>query len=113
MKSLELALKYMDVMFSDKDMEALRPLLSDRFTFKDTLNAYNNPESYIKAMKKDPPIGLQYKLLKSFETISAACLVYEFSKAGVNTPMAQMFEVSNDKIDRIVLIFDSAVFFDK
>ncbi|MBL4576546.1 MAG: hypothetical protein JKY51_10715 [Opitutaceae bacterium] len=110
MKPLALALKYMDVVFSDKDMGALRPLLSDRFTFKGTLNEYNNPESYIQAMKKDPPIGFQYKMLKSFETRSAACLVYEFSKTGVNTSMAQMFEVSNGQIDRIVLIFDSAEF---
>lgn len=113
MKALELALKYMDIVFSDKDMGALRPLLSDRFTFKGTLNEYNNPESYIREMKKEPSNGFHYKILKTFETRSAACLVYEFTKAKICTTMTQVFEVSNGQIDRVMLIFDSAAFLNK
>ncbi len=49
-------------------------------------------------------------MIRSFEDKSGACLVYEFAKPGVCTPMTQLFEVRDGKISHILLVFDTGAF---
>lgn len=110
MKPLDIAMKYMEVLFSGKNMEELRPLLSDNFTFQGPLYSFSNPNDYVAALEKDPPDGFQYQILQTFETGSVVCLVYEFNKPGISTTMVQVFKITNGKIESIILIFDTAAF---
>lgn len=50
------------------------------------------------------------ELAFQYMDIVAACLIYEFSKSGIITPMMQLFEVYNGEIHKILLIFDSKMF---
>jgi hypothetical protein len=100
----------MDVVFAGSNMDALNQLLADEFTFKGPFDEFDSPKSYIQSLQSDPPQGFEYEMIRSFETESCACLVYQFSKPGVSVPMAQIFEISNGKISKILLIFDTRSF---
>ena len=110
MSPLNLAEKYMDILFPGSDPELLRPLLGKPFLFEGPFFTFETAEAYIQSLKADPPIDFSYELLKSWEDDSSACLIYQFSKPGISTPMVQWFEVNNSKIVKILLVFDSAVF---
>ena len=110
MKPLELALKYMDIVFNGKNPDELNNLFADEFIFSGPFNKFDTAEDYIKSLKTDPPLGFEYKILRTFEGESSVCLVYQFSKPGVSVPMAQLFETNCGKISRIMLIFDTAAF---
>jgi len=110
MKPLDLALQYMDIFFNSHNMEELTSLLSQDFSFQGPLYEFNSPQSYIESLKTDPPLGFEYKIIRSFESSSSAGLFCLFSKPGIQVPMAQLFEIRNHKISRILLIFDNKAF---
>ena len=78
--------------------------------FRGPLLQFDTARDYIASLKADPPVDCNYRILHTFEKENIANLFYNFSKPGSTTIMSQLFEVQNDKITRIVLIFDSAVF---
>ena len=55
-------------------------------------------------------MGFSYELIKSIEEATSVCLIYRFTKPGVSTLMTQWFEMENDKIKKITLVFDTAAF---
>lgn len=110
MSSLELAHKYMEIFYSGRDPEELRDIFSVDLTFKGPFFEFDTAESYIDSLKADPPEGMHYRIISAYESGTSACLIYEFSKSGVCIPMAQMFEVADDRISSILLIFDTGAF---
>ena len=110
MKPLDLALQYIDIVFGGEDIDRLNNLLADQFSFQGPFFRFNNAADYINSLKADPPEGFGYTMIITFEDEKSACLVYRFSKPGINTPMAQLFETDNGKISKILLVFDSAPF---
>ncbi len=104
---MELALKYMEIFFSGENIEELRPLFAEDFTFRGPLYEFNSAQDYIHSLKLDPPRGFAYEIISSFEDSTSARLVYRFTKPGVSTLMAQLFEVSAEKIIKMVLVFDT------
>ena len=60
-------------------------------------------------MQSAPPKNFHYSLIKSFQDQLSAYLIYLFSKTGIETTMCQLFEIQNNKIRRLELIFDTAV----
>ena len=110
MKPLDLALEYMDIVFDNEHVEQLINLLADPFSFEGPFFKFDSAEKYIQSLKADLPQNFGYSLISTFQDETSACLVYRFSKPGLDTPMAQFFETDNGKISRILLIFDSAPF---
>lgn len=110
MEPLDLALKYMEIFFSGRDIGELRPLLSKDFSFQGPFYTFTTAEDYITSLSADPPKDFEYEIIQTFENESHACLVFQFSKPGVSTPMAQLFRISEGKICRILLVFDTGVF---
>ncbi len=100
----------MEIFFSGKNIERLNQLFSDDFSFHGPLFQFDSAKDYVNSLISDPPEEFNYKIIKTFESESSACLVYEFFKPGICVPMAQIFETKNDKICKIQLIFDSKVF---
>ncbi len=107
---MELALKYMEIFFSGENIEELEHLFAEDLTFRGPLYEFNSAEDYIDSLKSDPLREFAYEIISSFENSSSARLVYRFTKPGVSTLMAQLFEVNDDKISKIVLVFDTSVF---
>lgn len=106
---LELARRYLDI-FCSGDVEALRPLFHKDLLFEGPFSRFDSAGAYLSALNADPPRGISIQILAEFEKDQLACLIYEFRKDGIRTPMAQLFEIRDGKICRIKLIFDRADF---
>ena len=113
MRPLQLALKFMEVFFGGKDIEALRQLFAVDLKFKGPFYSSDTADEYIRALKSDPPRGLDYRILGLNEKKTSARLLYLFSKPGIRTPMDQTFEVNDGKITEMLLNFDAKVFTDR
>ncbi len=100
----------MDIFFSGENFSELRNILAPGLSFTGPFYAFRSAEEYIASLEADPPVGSGYELLGSFESESAACLVYRFTKPGVSTTMAQLFEMEGGRIQQILLVFDTAPF---
>jgi len=107
MKPLRLALKYMDLFYHEEDVELLHDVLKDLY-FEGPLYQFSSADDYIESLKQDPPSGMDYRIIKSYTDIDSVCLIYEFTRQGVSTVMAQTFDIHEGKIARIRLIFDTA-----
>ena len=110
MKPLELAKKYMDCVFKTGDYEELRNILADNFQFSGPFYNFDTADAYIDSLRTDPPVDFDYEIIKSYSDNLSACLIYKFSKPGVSTTMAQMFNITNGKIRSILLLFDTDTF---
>lgn len=110
MKPLELAKRYMDILFTEQSPDLLRELLTGDCVFEGPFYTFNTAAEYIASLKEDPPTGFDYELIKAFDNDHSACLVYQFKKPGISIPMVQTFEVTNEGISRILLVFDTAAF---
>ena len=100
----------MDIFFSGTDVSVLRHVLAPDLSFIGPFYTFHSAEDYIASLQADPPVGSGYELLGSFESESAACLMYRFTKPGISTTMAQLFEVGDGRIRKILLVFDTAPF---
>ncbi len=110
MKPLELANRYLEIFFSGKDISDLKHILAKDCKFIGSFYEFNSADAYIDSLMSDPPVNVNCKILNTFEINNSVCFIYEFSKPGIKTVMAQTFDVSQDKICSIRLIFDSASF---
>lgn len=110
MTPLELAEKYMNCVFKTGDLAELRNILSDDLQFSGSFFNFDSADQYVNSLRNDPPESFEYDIIKSYADNSSACLVYQFSKPGVSTCMAQTFETIDGKINRIQLIFDTGAF---
>ena len=110
MKSLALAQKFMQIFYVSHDFEALADLFTENLQFDGPLFQFKTAKDYIHSLQSDPPNNCTYELLASFETDRSAVLIYNFIKDDLKTPMSQLFEIKDDKISRILLIFDSSPF---
>ena len=100
----------MDCVFKTGDWEELRNILSDDLQFSGPFFNFDSADDYVNSLRKNPPENFEYEIIKSFADNSSACLVYQFSKPGVSTPMTQTFETYHGKICSILLVFDTGAF---
>jgi hypothetical protein len=110
MKPLYLALRYLEIFYSGNNIDELSQILAGDLTFEGPFYKFESAKDYIESLRKDPPVGMKYELLRSFQSESFVCLIYRFAKPGISIPMAQIFEVEDERIKNITLIFDTAPF---
>jgi hypothetical protein len=110
MGPLDLARKYMAILFEQGDLSELDQVLANTLYFSGPFYEFHTANAYIEALKSGPPRDFQYEMIAAYENDTTACLMYQFQKPGVSVPMAQYFEVKDDRISRILLVFDSAPF---
>ena len=110
MKPRELALRYMASFFGETPLTDMRSLLAEDFTFRGPFYEFDSAQAYIEALVSDPPRDARYQLLEIYENEHSVCLIYQFTKPGVQTTMVQIFETRGEKITRIRLIFNPIAF---
>ncbi len=110
MQSLALAQQFMEIFYVTHEFDRLANLFADNLQFDGPLFQFKTARDYIQSLKSDPPIDCSYELLESFATDRSAVLIYEFIKDDLRTPMSQLFEMQDEKISRILLIFDPSSF---
>ena len=104
---LDLALRYMDSFYGSAPLEAMEPLLADDLVFEGPLLRASTASEYLNSLRENPPDNVSYRLEEVYQKPGSVCLIYIFSKPGVETRMAQTFEIAKGKICRIRLVFDS------
>lgn len=107
---MDLALQYMEIFFSGENIGEMVHLFSDDFKFRGPFYSFDSAEDYVGSLQSDPPEGIEYEIIHSFENDSSACLIYQFMKPGISTPITQVFEIDSGKISKILLIFDTGAF---
>lgn len=110
MNSRTLAKKYLDCFFGKQPLSDMRELLADDLVFAGPFHQSTSADVYLKSLMDDPPVNASCNILYEFEKEDVACIIYEFAKPGINTTMTQVFEVTNSKISKIILVFDTAAF---
>ena len=108
MRPIELGQQCIDIIFNKGDFELLKPILAEDCKFRGPLYSFETAKDYIKALKADPPKDFKYEIINAYEDYCSSCLVYEFNKKGKSTIMTQVFEIENDKIQNIFLVYDTA-----
>ena len=110
MEPLDLAKKYMSAFFGDEPLDSLQELFSSELKFSGPFYKFDKAKDYIDSLKKDPIKNASYMMVAEYQDKDSACLVYEFTKSNISTTMAQWFQVKNEKITKIKLVFDSRAF---
>jgi len=110
MKPLDLALQYMQAFFGQQPLESMASLLAEDLSFSGPWLECSTSRAYLDALRAAPPDNARYEILERYEADNSACLIYRFWKPGVETLMAQTFEVRANKIAKIRLIFDTKTF---
>jgi len=110
MKPLDIVQKYLDSFYGEAPLEEMKSLLADDLSFKGPFYEFDSAEAYFDALVANSPRDARYRILDMYQKDNSVCLIYQFSKPGVETTMVQIFEIKGDKIARIRLIFDPAVF---
>ena len=85
-------------------------LFADDLVFEGPFYRSSTAKEYMDRLREDPPADVHYVMEKAYADENSACLVYLFSKPGVETRMAQTFEIADGKIGKIKLVFDSNAF---
>ncbi len=100
----------MECVFRTGDFDRLRETLADDLTFRGPMYDFDSADDYVNSLRSDPPVGFHHEVLRTYTDHSSVCLVYRFSKPGVATTMVQTFDIVNEKIQSILLVFDTGVF---
>lgn len=109
-KPLDLAESYMKSFFGQAPLEMMSTLFADDLVFEGPFHKSFTAKEYIDTLMEDPPKDVHYILEKTYEDENSACLIYMFSKHGVETRMVQTFEIADEKICKINLVFDTNAF---
>ena len=112
MTPLKLALKYMAAFFGEAPLISMKDILAQDLVFTGPFFSFDSADEYMESLLADPITDAGYKLIHTYEDSTSACLVYEFTKPGIKTTMSQLFEIEDEKIKRIELVFDSKAFSD-
>ena len=108
--SIELAQKYMDAFFGKAPLESLEEIFADNLVFEGPYLYTTSARAYMNELRKNPPANVSYETEEIFEKENMVCMAYQFSKSGVKTRMVQIFEMNNEKISKIKLVFDTKTF---
>ena len=100
-------MRYLEIFKNSGPFEELETLFHPGMRFRGPLYSADDASSYIEALKRDPPKGVNYDLISSFESDHEALLVIDFIKPPRRTPMVVWGKFSDDKIKALTLIFDS------
>ncbi len=109
-KPIDLAMKYMESFFGRSPIDVMEPILAENLIFDGPFHRSSTAKEYLDSLRENPPKDVNYKLEATFENEESVCLIYIFSKPGVETRMAQTFGISNGKICKISLVFDTDAF---
>lgn len=110
MTALDLAKEYLEIFYNSHDVGELKNILDENLHFEGPFLICNSANEYINALKRNPPKGMSYKIINELHNASSASVIYQFYKGDIQTKFAQHFQINENKISKIITIFDSAQF---
>ncbi|MEN8166176.1 MAG: nuclear transport factor 2 family protein [Pseudomonadota bacterium] len=109
MTNREIARAYLRC-FCEGDVGGLAPLLAPDLSFTGTTHTYHSAEAYLRSLRADPPEKCACRLLSLTEDGDSVAVFYEYVKPEHVMTIAQLFEVRNQQINKILLVFDGRGF---
>ena len=109
-KPLDLAESYMKSFFGQSPLEMMSMLFAVDLEFEGPFYKSSTAKEYMDRLREDPPMDVHCIMERVYEDENSACLIYLFSKPGVETRMVQTFEIADEKIRKIKLVFDTNAF---
>lgn len=110
MTPLEIAHRYMRSFYGQEPLENMAGILANDLDFEGPFYRFESGHDYLLSLQENPPAEVSYEIINEYENSHSACLIYQFNKPGIETLMAQYFEIRHNRIAKIRLIFDSGKF---
>jgi hypothetical protein len=93
--------------FSRGDLDGLEVLLAPELAVKGPLLECHTAEQYLNALRKDPPQAADCTILSITEDDESVAVFYEYGKGGQPMTIAQLFWLRDERIRRMVIVFDA------
>ena len=105
MTNRDIALEYIRH-FCAGDIEGLEPLLASNMKFTGTLHSFSSASQYLTSLRSDPAEKCHYTILSITENSDSVALFYKYEKPDGEMQIAQLFKISDQQINEILLVFD-------
>ena len=94
------------------DFAGLAEILADDFQFRGAMDRADGPAAFIDLIKRNAPMfgDVNFADFRRVVDGSRAVSLYTFEAGSARVPMAEAFEIRDDRIARIELYFDPARF---
>ncbi len=98
--------------FGQKDFDRLRTLLTDDFSFKGPLMAFDNPDGFIAGVSKMPFEGVPEgsRFIVDGNRVAHTFIWKMAAPTRVDVPMCEVLEVEGGKVRSSELFYDSKLF---
>jgi hypothetical protein len=107
LSQLDIANRYMEILFSGIDYHRLHSIFADDFEFVGPKFGFSTAKDYIDILEKYPPVDCSYDMTRTFEEPDFITLIYSYKKNEEVTRRWEYFTFSDDKISKIELVTDS------
>ena len=105
MTNQQIALEYIRC-FCAGDIEGLEPIMANNLKFSGTFVSFDSLDEYLDSLRNDPPEKCQYRVLSITENSDSVALFYDYEKPNGVIRIAQLFKISDEKINEILLVFN-------
>ena len=108
MLPVDIVLKFLKIFFSGNNYDEIHSIIGDEFLYESPVFSTRSAEEYIDRLKKSPRIDSSYTILKIFTDKNFINIIYEYRKELSTSPVSQLFEIKDEKISTILLIYDKS-----
>lgn len=94
------------------EFDRLRDILAADFRFRGAMDHADDPAGFIDLIRRNAPVfgDVAFSDVRRVVDGSRAVNLYTFHAGPIGVPMAEAFEVRDERISRIDLYFDPAAF---
>lgn len=94
------------------EFDRLRAILADDFAFRGAIDSADGPDAFVELIQRNAPMfgAVSFDDVRRVVDGTRAVNLYTFVAGPARVPMAEAFEVRDDRISRIDLYFDPAGF---
>ena len=111
MNTKEIVKKYLAIFFSGQpDLDKIRAMLADNFTFQGPLMTANSADIYIAQLKAMGPLKMAVNIHQILSNDNQAAASYDFVTPRGNVPAVEWYWLENKKILRMKLHLDPRPF---
>ena len=80
--------------------------MANNLKFSGTFVSFDSLDEYLDSLRNDPPEKCQYRVLSITENSDSVALFYDYEKPNGVIRIAQLFKISDEKINEILLVFN-------
>ena len=102
----EVAMAYLKH-FCAGNVDGLASLLADDLEFKGPFHQFSSSRAYIQSLRDDPLDRCSYRVVSITEADDSVSVYYDYRKAKSDLTVAQLFNFTDGKISKILLVFDT------